>query len=403
MQSNYPYLRETNERLTTINGGSLGVGDLTTDAWGVQKVSLPHSIFHGMWTFDIPQSMWFMYENDVQVYTSTNIVSSGGAAVLTADATNSSVILESRECPRYQPNRGHLFSTAVICPNKTADAHRMWGLALHGENEIQFQLKSDGLLYAQRTSANVLLNDEVIDTSVVPSFDVEKGNIYDIQYQWRGVGNYLFFINNCLVHELNLLGTLTEVSLQNPALPVHFHVERGTEDASMKIGCVDITSENGASQDQEQYGSIYAEAVAISTDTPVVVLHQPETIGAYVNTRTLTLARISVTCSKKGTFKVWTTRNPTNITGATYVAATGGFVETDSPDTATGAVRATAVTIANMDFVTAIPVEAAVTRSVDNPYRGRIEFPLVRGDYLVVTGTAATASADCVIEFGQQI
>ena len=107
--------------------GSLGAGGLTVDAWGVQKMSLPFSLFHGMWTFDIPASMWFMYENGTQVYTSTNILSTGGCAHLTADVTNTAVIMESRECPRYQPNRGHLISMALLCPNKTNDGVRDFG------------------------------------------------------------------------------------------------------------------------------------------------------------------------------------------------------------------------------------------------------------------------------------
>jgi hypothetical protein len=387
--------------VTTVT--ALGKGDLTTDAWGIQKVSLPQSVFHGMWTFDIPKSMWFMYEDGVQVYSSTNIVSSKGAAVITANAAHPNAVLESRECPRYQPNRGHLFSTSIICPDKTADGERMWGLAIHGENAIEFALKSDGELYARRISGGVQKEETLIDTSIVPNFDVEKGNIYDIQFRWRGVGEYYIYINQILVYTMELLGTLTELSLENPALPAHFHASRTTEDVTMIVGCVDITSENGLINNTEQYGSLYAESVSTATNTPVLILKQPLLVGGYANTRTLTLARISVTCTKKAVFKVWTTRNPANITGATFVAAPGGFVETDSPDTVAGAVKATSVTVANLNFVTAIPVEAAATRLTDNPYRGRIEFPLVRGDYLIVTCTAASATADCVIEYGQQI
>ena len=89
-----------------IDGGTLGNGDLTADAWGAQLVSLPKSLFHGLWTFDIPATMWFMYEGGTQVYTSSNIISVGGVAQLTADATHTPVLMESRECPRYQPDRG---------------------------------------------------------------------------------------------------------------------------------------------------------------------------------------------------------------------------------------------------------------------------------------------------------
>jgi len=66
-------------------------------------------------------------------------------------------------------------------------------------------------------------------------------------------------------------------------------------------------------------------------------------------------------------------------------------------------VKATSVNTALMRLVTSVPVEVAVTRLVDNPYRDRIEFPLVRGDYLVVTSTSASGANDVVIELGEQI
>lgn len=392
-----------NEVVELYKGSSLGEGDLTTDAWGVQKVSVPKSVYHGMFTFDIPQSMWFMYENGTQIYTSTDIISLDGAGHLKTTVSNPSLTLESRECPRYQPNRGHLVSTALWCPNKTNDGIREWGLATV-ENGVFFRLKSDGLLYAVRRSGSVEKEETVIDTSVLTDFDVEKGNVYDIQYQWRGVGSYKFFINLTLVAEMHLLGTLSELSMENPALPMCFNATRTTQDVEIHIGCADITSENGLI-DVEQYSSSYADNVSVNgTDKPVITLRNPLQINGQTNTRTTTLARISVTCSKKATFKVWVGRDGAAITGETLVAlGFGSFVETDSPDTASGAVRATAVNTATFRPVTAIPVEAAVSRSVDNPYRGRIEFPLVRGDYMVVTCTASTASAYCVVELGEQV
>lgn len=385
-----------------LNKNSGGFGDLTVDAWGTAKVSLPKSLFHGLWTFDIPTSQWFMYENGTQVYTSTDITSVNSAARLLTTAINTELVMESRECPRYQPNRGHLFSTALWCPNKTNDGERSWGMSTD-ENGVEFTLKNDGLLYATLVSGGAGVYEELIDTSDVSGFDVEKGNVYDIQYQWRGVGDYKFYINLVLVHTASFLGTLTRLTMNNPALPIHFHVIRNTENVEINIGCADVTSENGET-DKEVYNSMYAEGVTISTNTPVIVFKQPLLIGSNTNTRTITLARITVKCSKKANFKVWATRNAADITGATFKAlGNGSFVESDSTDMDGTAVRASSVTVANMQFITSIPVEALSREAVDNPYRGRIEFPLVRGDYLVVTGSAATGDADCVIEFGEQI
>lgn len=383
--------------------GALGAGDLTLDAWGVQKMSLPYSIFHGMWTFDIPPSMWFMYENGVQVYTSTNIVSSGGAAVLTTSATKTALIMEGRECPRYQPNRGHLFSTALWTPLKTRNGSRQWGVET-AENGVFFRLKADGLLYAVLKSGVTETKEEVINTSVLAGFDVQKGNVYDIQYQWRGVGNYYFFINLQLVHAFENLGTLTALSMQNPALPVSFKCTRTTEDVAMHVGCADITSENGTS-DSEEYGAAYASAVATTgANKPVLCIYNPLQIGGKTNTRTINIAVVTVANTKKCTFKVWRTRTLADITGATFQTIGGGsYVQTDSPDMTAGAVRATAATVANMRFQTAITVEAAVTRVVDTPNINIIKFDMVRGDYLVVTCDATAGAADVVIKWGEEI
>lgn len=398
---------------TGVNGGLVtvdnpfpvrgGFGELINDAWGVPKISLPYSIFHGMWTYDIPASMWFMYEGGIQVYTSTNIVSSGGAAVLTTSAAKTGLILEGRECPRYQPNRGHLFSTALWTPSKTANGVREWGLRT-AENGVFFRLKADGLLYAVQRSGNVETKEEVIDTSAVAGFDVEKGNVYDIQYQWRGVGNYKFFINLTLVKTFANLGTLTALSMQNPALPISFRCTRTTEDVSMSIGCADITSENGASNNQE-YGAAYASAVATTgADKPVLCLHNPLQINGVTNTRTVSIAEFTVNSNKKSTFKVWRTRSAADITGETFqTIGNGSFMQTDSPDMTAGAIRATAVTVANLKFQTAISVESAVTRLVESPNQSIIKFNMVRGDYLIITNDATAGTADVVVKWGEAI
>lgn len=386
----------------------LSKGDLVTDAWGVQKVSLPYSVFHGMWTYDIPQSMWFMYENGTQVYTSTNVTSTGGAARLTANSSKSVVLLESRVCPRYQPNRGALFSTAGWFPNKTNNGIRDFGL-FTTENGVFFRLKANGKLYAVLRSNSIETKEEEINTSGLPGFDVQKNNIYDIQFQWRSAGNYYFYIGDPttgvsrLVHTFSLLGTLTSTSLENPALPIAYKATRTTQDVEMNIGCADYTSENG-SMNILQYGSAYAANVTTTTDTPVIVIRNPLQVSGKTNTRNLTLARISFTCSKKSVFKVWMTRNPSDITGATYQTVNqGSFVDTDSPDMNPAAVRATAVTIANLRFVTAVPVEATFSREVTNPWPEEIIFPIVRGDYLIVTNTSASGTCDVVIEWGEAI
>ena len=393
----------TDDNRVEVDGGGAGAGDLVLDAWGIQKVSTVHSLFHGMWTYDIPPSMWHMYENGTQVYTSTDITSSGGMAKLLTTASNTVLRLESRECPRYQPNRGVLYSTALFCPDATADGVRDWGL-FTTENGVFFRLKSDGKLYAvlRRGSSEVL--EQEITTSGLTGFDVTKNNLYDIQFQWRSAGNYLFYIGDPatgqskLVHTFNLLGTLAVASMENPALPIAYKATRTTENVEMHIGCADVSSENG-SLEQHQYGSIHAENISVVTgsEQPVLSVHSPLQINSETNTRTVQLARVTVFCDKKAEFHVYTSRDSTALTGASFSAiGNGSYIESDT--------SATAFTVAKCKFVTAIPTPANTRTEVDNPLRERIRFPLVRGDYLIITcEPSANGTVDAVIEWGEQI
>jgi len=383
--------------------GTLGSGDLTQDAWGTMKVSIPHSLDHGLFTFDISPLLWFMYENGTQVYTSTNIVSTDGTAIVTGNATKATARLEGRLCPRYQPNRGHLFSTALWTPNKTANGLRRWGL-FTTENGVYFRLKSDGKLYAVLKSLGVETYEEEIDTSGVANFDVQKGNVYDCQYQWRGLGNYKFFINLKLVHTISNLGTLTALSMANPALPQAFESVRTTEDVSIHIGCCDTSSENGE-DDKEQYGSCYAQAVATNgADKPVLCIHVPLLIGSVTNTRTVIITGIKATNTKKCFVKIWRTRDPTAITGATFVAnGNGSFIQTDSTDMGAGRVRATAVTTSKLVFVSALSLEQLVSQEAVLSDHNHIDFTLVRGDYLVITNDSINGATDVVVEWGEEI
>jgi len=386
---------------------TLGKGDLTLDAWATQRVSVDRSLVHGLFTFDIPPSQWFLYENGTEVASSSDISSTDGLLVVSSSTTNRQAV--HRRHARYQPNRGQKWSVSMIFPSPDADGVRDFGLFNSSEG-LFFRIKPNGgvgTLYAVRRY-NGTDTEELI--TVPFTIDLSKGNIFDIQMQWRGVGNVKFFIGNPTtgvsewVHTFDFLGTLTTLSTRDSALCVAFKSTYTTEAVTQKCGCVDLTSEGGG-QDNEEYGSAYAESVSVNgTDAPVIVLKQPDTIGGKFNSRDIRLARITVQCSKKATFKVWITRDATAITGATFVAlGNGSYVECDSTDMSGSAVRATSLTTSSMRYITSIPVEAAHRAEVTNPSRETIQFFLVHGDYLVVSCTASTATAETVVEWGEEI
>ena len=135
--------------------------------------------------------------------------------------------LMSRRHARYQPNRGHLYSSSIFLPSKASIGIRNFGI-FNEYNGAFFSLE-DGVLYAViRTTIDTVTSEpfkEAIDLTAIglESIDLELGNIYDIQMQWRGVGDIKFFIGDpsdaysVEVARYRHLNTSAELSISNPS------------------------------------------------------------------------------------------------------------------------------------------------------------------------------------------
>ena len=221
-----------------------GIGSgINLDAWKRQKVVIDRSIFHGMFTFSIPSQTWKELLDDVEQPAITLAQSIDGEGVFNSGALNQSVRVSSYRFPRYEPNRGHLYSTAGFLDNPTAQGIRRFGI-FYEESGCFFELRATGLYAVLRTTIGGVTTDnaQLIDTTGI---DLAKGNTFDIQFQWRGVGNYIFWINLKPVYVFNNLGKLDHLSMYNPALPASYECINQGDPVSIRIGCIDITSEGG--------------------------------------------------------------------------------------------------------------------------------------------------------------
>lgn len=383
-----------------------GAGDMALDAWGLQKMVHPHSLFHSAFTFDVPLKKWNSVVNGVEenLLTSTLVTSVDGKLSVKTAANNGDVTyLHSRRHPRYQPNRGHVYSNSVIIPNPTDNAVEDFGLFTDSDG-VFFRVHTDGKLYACLQSNGVLEHEDLIK---FPSsfdddpLDYSKGNVYDIQYQWRGSGNYRFFAGNPktgrieVIHEIKNLNRLTNLTIQNPSLPAAYRVTSLGDAGEIQSGCVDITSEGGDDR-HEQYQSAKVLDKSISgTDIPVLIIYSPHLIGTKMNTIDGRLARITGSADKRTIFQAWSTRDPTAFTGAVFNSVgVGSYVEFD--------IAATAADINKLSFITAFRVPANDSKALDNPAKENVDFFFIHGDYIVVTATVTGGLCDAVIEWGEE-
>jgi len=394
------------EHITNINKNELGF-----DAWGKNKVTKDHSLLHGMFTFGVPVDKWREVFNGTQ-QTFTNATSVDGALSLKSGATSADkTILDTYRNPRYQPNRGHIYSNSVILPTKAAAGKRKFGLFTE-EAGTFFSLESGTLYAVVRTTTTVGGTvDDKQPITIPAGVDLEKGNIYDIQFQWRGVGNYGFFINQELVYKFDYLGTLEKMSLWNPALPLAFECENDGADVELICGCVDVSSEGG-DVNGKTYGSIQTETESGQVDitgfnAPVIAVRSKLTIGGKRNTRDTLSLLASAYSDQKSLMRVWATRDFTAITEGTQTWKDygDGHLEYIVLDPTTG-------TPMTFDTAKANPAVFGSRVGQDESYstsalfQGRTEIYQTPGDLFVFTvhrENAGAAKVGVTYEFAEEI
>ncbi len=313
----------------------LGTNDLCQDAWGRQKVINDLTLFAGLWSFNVPNRQWVAFHQDtaapqlgfVEVgeiptdNTGTHVKSVNGMLEVEAD-TDYNVHLQSKRHMRYQPNRGYLYSTAVLLPDPNTSGYiRQFGIMGGRRNGLYFELIGNGsgftLNVVRRRNIDGAVDETKTDiTTLLPvGFDPSKGHVYDIQAQWRGVGNIKFYIDLALIHTEELLGTLTAMSVSNPS----FHVGWSCfgDGARILAGCVDVSSEGGyREQKLPAFASTGDDLIAMRKNagvtTSILAVKVPTEItynGSLADyTRDLVVNRLVPFCKDECILSIWTGR-----------------------------------------------------------------------------------------------
>lgn len=384
-------------------------GDLDIDAWGRQKATLDKSLFHGMFTFNVPVTTWYETINDVISTSFTNCTSDNGALKVVAGATLSDdTYLRTYRNPRYEPNRGMLYSTACWFENPNGAMVRRFG-QFTSEAGVFFEL-DNGVLYGvvRTTIDSVTTDDRVLLRQDINGneFDLSKGNVFDIQWQWRGVGNYVFFVNLKEVGSLPYLGSLSRLSMFNPALPLAFESINEGDNDPMYFGCVDVSSEGGG-DNGKTYGSVGVDnntgQLAITGyNQPIIAVRSKTTVDGLINTRDTLSLLASAYSDQRSIFRVWATRDFTAVTDGTqsWLDYGDGHLEEllFDGDATFDTSKAT--------LIFGCRVDQDQTYATSALFEGRTEIWQYPGDMFVFTvhrETGASCNAGVTYEFAEEI
>ena len=387
-------------RKVNINSNGLGL-----DAWGRNKTVKDYSMFHGMFTLEVPDEMWIECFNGVEVPIKTNATSVNGALNLVSNG--GVAMLMSKRHPRYQPNRGLLYSDSGFLDNVSE--------------------ANTGKLYAVRRTLvdGVVINNKTM-LDINEYINPAGGHVRDMQAQWRGVGDFNFFIDLGLIYKDELLGTLDNVSIFNPALPIcytassagivtwglqtehsgiFYQFEFDTpQETSLRIGCVDVTSEGGFKENRQR-GTANTDEISLSaTEQPILALRVPVTIDyngtQTMNTRDIALRLVSAFSDDNTILRVYYTRDAAKFVGTAWLNENSIASVQYSVDGSI--VLVGGVTDLKRIATRRIPAFGSV--EIKNPDDQYGDFFLTHGDYIVVTAKAKNQTLGGVsIEWGSEI
>jgi hypothetical protein len=313
------------ELITSKTGVSLQntFAETAIGAFGTQKSFADLSLLGCKFTDVIRDTRFIGWINGVEQETlnnNTNIQSINNTLTIqSGNALNDDTVLRTKRTPNYQENRGILYSSSIFLPDKDANGIRRFGL-FTSENGVYFTLEN-GLLYACARSNGIEWHKEDITEQVEDlGSDLERGNIFDIQLQWRGVGNIKFFIGDPETATTTILKTplldatlfkREELTISNPALPISYQCINDGDNVIIKSGCADLTTEGGK---EPRYGvTIISNFEDNIKNIPLLSIKIPNTFeSGQENTVNFILSALRLYVEKKGNIYVYLSRN-TNV------------------------------------------------------------------------------------------
>lgn len=224
---------------------------------------------------------------------------------------------------RYQAGKAMRVITTVVHDDAGRTGQRReWGLFID-EDGVFWRLDGTTLSCVVRSSAsgvveeNVITQIEWLDT--YDDLDLTKGNIFEIAFQWLGVGEVQFFVNGRIVADVRHPNTLARVYMRTAVLPVCCEVNQDADGAagSMRFICASVRSEGGDDPPEEQFGYALPAAVTVSTTLiPLFSIRVKDTFNSVDNRMHIYPRLLSIAGDQRALTRL--ILNPTTLTNATF-------------------------------------------------------------------------------------
>jgi len=341
-------MANTNGQGKVPNVSQHGYSSFRTDMFGRIKVSDGYSIFDS--------SHRYVQNGDFSDITETSgtvgyLANQSTATLNVTTTSGSKVYRESKRVFPYQPGKSlQILQTFVFAPAKTNLRQRVG----YFSRQNGFYLEQDGttISLVKRT----FITGEVVETRIPQSqwnvdtldgngpsdivLDLSKAQILFAEYEWLGVGSVRmgFAIDGYFIicHQFNHANHIDTTYMTTATLPVRYEIENtGTTASSstMKQVCVSVVSNGGYFRDSHIHTVVRPTATVGTSFYPLIAIRM-----ASGKTDSVILPNIiNLFPTTSDDFEYAIVKNPSSITGGTWLTHATGNVEYNISATAMGA------------------------------------------------------------------
>jgi hypothetical protein len=266
--------------------------------------------------------------------TVTHVAAHSAAAVAVGTANADRARLRTRIAYHYQSGK----MMTVLVTGYSTDAGqtnqvRRWGYYNDGDG-LFFEQSGTEMRVVRRTYTS----GSPVDTAVPQSawnrdrldgtgnsgvtLDVTKGNIYEIRYQWLGVGTVQYWVSGVLVHQLDNANQYAAPYMKTAVLPVQIEVVNTGASAAGGFTniCVSVRIEGGAQPALYTFGAFNASDISTpTTERPLLTIRPKATFNSVTNRILALPTRMLV--STEGNRAGWRLVINGTLTGASYTSA----------------------------------------------------------------------------------
>lgn len=309
-------------------------GDSFVTQFGQTRVALPYTLAdninkYGFDGFEFASA-------SVGGGTITSVTSQSALSLAVAATSADAARIRSNTFFRYQAGKQQVIKLSCYIPGggKTNQISR-WGY-FDDNNGLFFALSGSSFgIYRRNFAIGGAVTDTFISQSAfnVDKFDgtgitginldLTKTNLFEIRFQWLGVGNAEFFINNELVHELINPNTLAGPYMQTAVLPVAAEiVNTGTSTANeFNFICSAVESEGGQPPPKFTFGAYNATDISTTTTERPLLLIRPGTLFRSLENRIVGIPKLVVVSTEGSRAGFRIILNPATLTGGTWTSA----------------------------------------------------------------------------------